>query len=110
MKNMRNIVVLKNLPSNLVEEAIVVIKDNQKIKKYEYIENKEKQEKSGNRDIFTDCVTKEAEMVISEYISGIEKNKRNKDNEKYIKKYERLKKINMILFFILFISLVINLI
>ena len=29
---MRNIVVLKDLPSNLVEEAIIVLKQNQKIK------------------------------------------------------------------------------
>ena len=37
MENMRNIVMLKDLPSNLVEEAIVVLKQNQKIKKPEYI-------------------------------------------------------------------------
>ena len=30
MENMKNIVVLKNIPSNLVEEAIVVLKQNQK--------------------------------------------------------------------------------
>ena len=42
MENMRNIVMLKDLPSNLVEEAIVVLKQNQKIKKPEYIENKGK--------------------------------------------------------------------
>ena len=29
---MKNIVVLKNLPSNLVEEAIVVLKANKRIK------------------------------------------------------------------------------
>ena len=32
-------VILKNLPSNIVEEAIVVLKENQKIKKKEYIDN-----------------------------------------------------------------------
>ena len=32
MEDMRNIVVLKDLPSNLVEEAIIVLKQNQKIK------------------------------------------------------------------------------
>ena len=30
MEDMRNIVVLKDLPSNLVEEAIIVLKQNQK--------------------------------------------------------------------------------
>ena len=33
--NLKNIVVLKDLPSNLVEEAIVVLKENQKIQKLE---------------------------------------------------------------------------
>lgn len=33
MEDMRNIVVLKDLPSNLVEEAIIVLKQNQKNKK-----------------------------------------------------------------------------
>jgi len=33
--NMRNTVVLKNLPSNIIEEAFVVLKNNQKIKKFE---------------------------------------------------------------------------
>lgn len=110
MGDMRNIVVLKNLPSNFVEEAIVVIKDNQKIRKYEYIENKGKQEGNKGKNTFEDCVKKEAEMVISEYISKIEKNKKNKDNEKFIKKYEKLKRVNIILFFVLCISLMINLI
>lgn len=31
--NMKNIVVLKNLPSNIVEEAIVILKGNKKNKK-----------------------------------------------------------------------------
>jgi len=30
IQNMKNMVVLKNLPSNLVEEAFVVLKDNVK--------------------------------------------------------------------------------
>ena len=36
MKNnyLQNMIVLKNLPSNLVEEAIVVLKQNKKAKKY----------------------------------------------------------------------------
>ena len=31
--NMKNMVVLKNLPSNLVEEAIIILKSNKKVKK-----------------------------------------------------------------------------
>ena len=34
---MKNMVVLKNLPSNIVEEAIVVLKPNKKVKNVQYI-------------------------------------------------------------------------
>lgn len=45
MKNnyLQNMIVLKNLPSNLVEEAIVVLKQNKKAKKYQYIDEKARQ-------------------------------------------------------------------
>ena len=36
--NLRNIVVLNNLPSNLVEEAIIVLKSRKDVKKFELIE------------------------------------------------------------------------
>ena len=36
---MKNMVILKNLPSNMVEEAFVVFKNNVKIHKTEKIEN-----------------------------------------------------------------------
>ena len=35
--NLKNMVVLKNLPSNIVEEAIVILKTNKKVKKLEKI-------------------------------------------------------------------------
>ena len=35
---LKNMVVLRNLPSNLVDEAIIVLKSNKKIKKLEKIE------------------------------------------------------------------------
>ena len=40
ISTMKNMVVLRDLPSNLIEEAIVVLKANKKIKKLEYSENK----------------------------------------------------------------------
>lgn len=39
VSNMKNIIVLKNLPSNLVEEAIVVLKENKKVKRYQYADS-----------------------------------------------------------------------
>lgn len=40
--NMKNMVILKNLPSNLVEEAIVILKSSKKVRKLEKIEKKRK--------------------------------------------------------------------
>ena len=37
--NLKNMVVLKNLPSNIVDEAIIVLKANKKTKKLQKIEN-----------------------------------------------------------------------
>ena len=37
---MKNIIVLKDLPSNLVDEAIVILKSGKKIKQKEFIESK----------------------------------------------------------------------
>lgn len=88
---MKNIVVLKNLPSNLVEEAIVILKSNKYARKLEHIEkiniNSSSQEK-GNKD----CVIREAENVISNYITKIEKKKNENCPSKNIeKKYKKLK-------------------
>ena len=37
--NLKNMVVLKNLPSNIVDEAIIILKNSKKIKKLEKVEN-----------------------------------------------------------------------
>lgn len=68
---MKNLIVLKNLPSNIIEEAFIVLKDNKKVKNIEYtnkftLENKE--DKSTD-----DYIIKEAEMVVEDYISRTEK-------------------------------------
>ena len=40
--NLKNMVVLKNLPSNIVDEAIIVLKTNKKAKKLQKIEKNNK--------------------------------------------------------------------
>ena len=92
MEDMRNIVVLKDLPSNLVEEAIIVLKQNQKIKKPEYVENKGKAEQKSEKHKFGNYITKEAEMLITDYITKVEKNKKNKE----IKKIENIAKADKV--------------
>lgn len=109
--NLKNIVVLKDLPSNIVEEAIVVLKENQKIPKLENAVN----EKQVINEIKTeknskDYIIKEAQMLISEYISKIE-NKNKKENQsikKLNQKCERLKIINKTLLVTLAISILCN--
>ena len=89
-EQMKNIVVLKNLPSNIIDEAFVILKSNTKIKLLERVDkNNHIQEGQKKEDNY---IVREAEMVISNYISRIEKPR----EERYSKtkqielKYKRL--------------------
>ena len=72
----KQMITLKNLPSNLVEEAIVVLKANQKVKNLEYMKKKGEKisEQKEPEDFY---LMKEAEMVVTEYIRKLEKNDGN---------------------------------
>ncbi len=101
---MKNIVILKNLPSNVVEEAIVVLKKN-KVKQCKY-ENKNKEENTNN-SVAKDYILKEAEMVISNYISKIEDTAGNSIKQNEIKKkYNRLKTLSICLSIALFFLII----
>ena len=105
--SLKNIVVLKDLPSNIVEEAIVVLKENQKIQKLELIDKSKKQSKERDQaknieeqeQKSKDYIIKEAQMLISDYISKIEnKNKmENQSIQTLKKKCKKLKTVNHIL-------------
>ena len=62
--DMKNMVVLKNLPSNMIEEAIIIFKETQKVREKELIDKSnninftEKQPKS------KEYILKEAEMLV----------------------------------------------
>lgn len=110
--NLKNIVVLKDLPSNLIDEAIVVLKENQKIPKLEPASKEQKESNIETTKIKSskDYIIKEAQMLISDYISKIE-NKNKKENQsiqKLNKKCKRLKTVNQALLVGLAISLLIN--
>ena len=95
MKNnyLQNMIVLKNLPSNLVEEAIVVLKQNKKAKKYQYIDEKAKTIEAREKD--DNYIVKESENVINNYITKLEmKSPKWKNN---MKKLEKRYKISLIL-------------
>lgn len=107
---LKNMVVLKNLPSNLVEEAIIILKSNKNVKKLEKID---KDRKSQNNTVKKhinkkDFIVKEAELVLSSYISKIEnsckivKQKKIEQN----RKIKRLKNYAYISSLIIFLQLV----
>lgn len=88
---MKNIIVLRDLPSNIIDEAIVILKKNVKLKNKEKIENKNSinQEKSaeGNYDL----AVREAELIIQDYIKELEKPKEMKKELRNMNiKYKKL--------------------
>ena len=95
---MKNIVILRDLPSNMVEEAFIVFKDNVKIHKKEKAEKNKvtgKEEKPKTKEY----IIKEAEMIVQDYIAKIDKKEYelNNSNKKLKEKYKRLKALTIFL-------------
>lgn len=91
---LKNMVVLKNLPSNIVDEAIIVLKSNKKVKKLQKIENKRmKSEESIKKD--KEYILKEAEMLVNSYVSKVENNKTTIIDKESKQKYNKLKKYSI---------------
>ena len=104
----KNMIILKDLPSNMVEEAYIVLKSNKMIKKLQKTDkkiNKEGNFEDENKE--NQYVLKEAEMVVSNYIKEIETSEKNTKTDtkknKRIKRYAFLSSIIIILQFILLI-------
>lgn len=76
--NLKNTITLKNLPSNLIEKAVIVFKDKKTVKEIQKIEqqyNKEGQHTSKK----TSCYAiKEAELIVTNYLKEINNNTKNK--------------------------------
>ncbi|MBS5857377.1 MAG: hypothetical protein ACLTKT_02760 [Clostridia bacterium] len=109
MNNNKNMVVLKNLPSNIVEEAYVVLKSRKKAKKLQKIE-KSTQESNTEFTGKDNYVIKEAELLVTDYLEKINDNKMIL-NVKTKRKYKRLKNyayISSIVIFLQFFMLVIK--
>ena len=105
---LKNMVVLKNLPSNIVEEAILILKANSKIMQNEKIEENDKVKNNKENDY----ILKEAEMLISNYITRIEKRKKEKNEiqKKIDFKCKNLKRVVMVMGIIILIETVVLLI
>ena len=97
--NLKNMVILKNFPSNIIEEAIVILKQGSKIKDIQKIQNKEinKQSTNSKKDgKEKEYIIKEAEMLINQYLAKIENQKKEKkQNQKFQNKYFKLKKFTI---------------
>lgn len=123
INNMKNIIILKNLPSNLVEEAIVVVRNKKEIVDINYSTKKEKAKEKNKKTVIQgymkeedfkkiekiqkdnrEYVIKEAEIVVSEYLNRIEDLKNYKEKEKLERKYNKIKYINMVLIVTSFLS------
>ena len=96
MSDMKNMIVLKNLPSNLVDEAIIILKENKKIHKYEMAdakeenskeENKERNKKDSVKQDDKNYIIKEAEMLVQSYTKELEEKspKRQYNIKKHMK-------------------------
>ena len=111
ISNMKNMVILKNLPSNIVDEAIVILKSNQKINKPQFIETKLNNSKINNKskDNTNDYIVSEAEMLISNYITNLEKPKEINTSTKELKqKYAKMKTLSILLGIVTIIQIILN--
>ena len=90
--NLKNMVVLKNLPSNIVDEAIIVLKTNKKVRKLQKVEKNSKSVNKNESKKDKDYILREAEMLVNNYISKIETKERKDFINKNLKeKYKKLK-------------------
>ncbi len=93
---MKNMVVLRNLPSNLIEEAIIVFKTVKSAKEFQYIDKIESTKNDQNKKNTKDYMVHEAESVISNYIKNNEKKTTRVNNSNVNKNYKRLKLYSII--------------
>ena len=108
--NLKNMVVLKNLPSNIVEEAIIILKNTRKIKKLEKIEKSKIKDNTIDKEVDKNYIIKEAEMVISNYILQLEEKKKKYlfNTEKIEKRYKRLKIYSSIVTIIMIVQVLLS--
>lgn len=121
--NLKNVIILKNLPSNLIDEAIVVVKDKKKIKDFNYSDSikdggekfsiyNEKQNDKTIQGYMKEedlkkiekikkeerkYVIKEAELVVANYLNKIEKPLSDRKIKKLEVSYRRVRKLNFLL-------------
>lgn len=107
--DLKNIVILKNLPSNIVDEAIVILKPNKKIKNIEVLDKKNNKKFTSVPIENNKHVIKEAEMLVNNYIYELEKEDKRENTENILnEKYKRLKNYSLFSSLILLMSIILH--
>lgn len=104
-RKLKNTIVLKGIASNVVEEAIVILRPNVKLKQKEFIEKNNRIEKKSATNKY---IVKEAENVILSYLERIESNKVVDKNIKKLRKYKFLQISNIVLIITMLITIIIK--
>lgn len=77
--NLKNTIVLKDLPSNIIEEAVIVFKNKKTVKEIEKIEKDNRGNKNKKIRKNNSYAIKEAELVINDYMTKMEEKRKNKN-------------------------------
>ena len=97
----KNTIILRGMASNVVDEAIVILKPNVKIKK------REKTKCFVEKNISKNLILKEAEHVVTEYINRINQEELFKIKKKLETRVKKLQVISIIFFVALVISIIV---
>lgn len=98
----KNTIVLRGMASNVVDEAIVILKPHVKLKKTQVVNNI--REKSTSKEL----ILKEAEHIVSEYVNRISLKEIEREKINLEKKVKKLKIISFMFFLILIITVIIK--
>ena len=98
--DLKNIVFLKEVNSNIVDEAIIILKPNVKVKEF-IVDGKNKVNNKNNKNY----ILNEAQMVVANYISKLKKED-EKVLKKYEKKYKRMRVANICLVLLIIVCVI----
>lgn len=96
----KNIIRIKDFPSNTIDEAILILKKNKRAKKFECSSKFKNLNYNNEND--EDIAVKEAEFIISDYIDKKGDNKKSNEN----KKIKKLRITNIVLVVSLIVSII----
>ncbi|MBR2289942.1 MAG: hypothetical protein IJ867_04940 [Clostridia bacterium] len=99
----KNTIVLRGMASNVVDEAIVILKPNVKIKKTQGIK-KVGEEKNTSKEL----ILKEAEHIVSEYVNRIGTEELKKEKMRLERRVKKLQVVSLGFLILLIITLIIK--